>query len=94
MANLVKSARGDTVNFDLLKIKQQMVDAPPATNVAARQSFIDNKLKRRIKKQTQEVIDSAISPVVVAETDPIALDAATGGVVKGELKTLDKKEKK
>ncbi len=95
MANLVKSARGSLVDFDLMKIKQQMADAPTTTNVAARQNFIDNKLKRRLKKQTQEVVDSTVSPVVVSDSDPVAQDAiAVDAGIQDGLKILDKKEKK
>lgn len=50
MSQIVKSAKGQTVDFDLLKIKQQIATAPKPTQVQAREDFIDRKLKRRIKK--------------------------------------------
>ncbi|PPD53418.1 MAG: hypothetical protein CTY12_04880 [Methylotenera sp.] len=62
----VLSARGERVDFDLLKIKQQIAAAPKTVNVTAREDFIDGRLKRRLKRQTQE----AISQVEI-NTDPI-----------------------
>ncbi len=55
MKRVTRSARGTVVDFDLLKIKQQMATAPKTTDVKARESFIDQKFKRRLKKLTQEV---------------------------------------
>ena len=73
MSKAVKSARGQLVDFDLLKIKQQMASAPKTTNVKAREDFIDRKFKRRIKKLTREV--SAVQAVPVeAAVDPKEFD--------------------
>jgi hypothetical protein len=54
----VKSAKGEIVDFDLLKIKAQIASAPKTTNVQAREDFIDRKFKRRLKKLTEEVTDN------------------------------------
>jgi hypothetical protein len=58
MAKGVRSARGEVVDFDLLKIKQQMAAAPKTTNVKAREDFIDQKFKRRLKKMKQIAVDA------------------------------------
>lgn len=58
MKKIVRSARGVPVDFDLLRIKQQMETAPKTTDVAARENFIDQKFKRRLKRLTQEVTTS------------------------------------
>ncbi len=50
-----KSARGEIVDFDLLKIKEQIASAPKTTNVVAREDFIDQKFKRRLRKMTDNV---------------------------------------
>ena len=50
----VRSARGELVNFDLLKIKQQMADIPKPVVVEARENFVDNKFKRQLKRQAME----------------------------------------
>ena len=54
MGRAVRSARGVQVDFDLLKIKQQIASAPKTTDVKARESFIDQKFKRRLKKLTRQ----------------------------------------
>lgn len=51
----IKSARGEIVDLDLLKIKQQISAAPKTTDVTAREDFIDSKLKRRLKRAKQKV---------------------------------------
>jgi len=51
----VRSAKGETVDFDLLKIKSQIASAPKTTNVRAREDFIDQKFKRRLKTLKREV---------------------------------------
>lgn len=77
MKRVTKSARGVSVDFDLLKIKQQMATAPKTTDVKARESFIDQKFKRRLKKLTQEVAAPATvrtEPVAIPAIDPLDAD--------------------
>jgi hypothetical protein len=50
MAKKVRSARGEYIDFDLLKIKEQIASTPKTVDVKAREAFIDKKLSRRIKK--------------------------------------------
>ena len=50
MSVKAKSAKGEMVDFDLLKIKEQIAAAPAPTDVKARQSFVDKRLRRRLKK--------------------------------------------
>lgn len=50
MGKKVRSARGELVDFDLLKIKEQMASAPPPTDVRARQDFIEKRMRRRLKR--------------------------------------------
>lgn len=66
----VLSARGERVDFDLLKIKQQIASAPKTTTVKAREDFIDQKFKRRLARQTREVMNQAATP----ESDPLVED--------------------
>lgn len=47
-----RSARGDQVDFDLLRIKEQIAAGPKPVNVQSREEFIDRKVRRRAKKQT------------------------------------------
>lgn len=55
MASKTRSARGEIVDFDLLKIKQQMSQAPKTTSVKAREDFVDAKFRRRVKQARQKV---------------------------------------
>ena len=50
MSNIVKSARGALVDFDLMRIKEQFSSAPKPISVKAREDFVDQKFKRRLKK--------------------------------------------
>lgn len=59
MSKTVKSARGVEVNFDLMKIKEQIASAPKPTTVKVREDFIDQKFKRRLKKLKRDVVDIA-----------------------------------
>lgn len=71
----VRSARGAIVNFDLLKIKQQMADAPKPVLVEARENFIDNKFKRTVKRQIREAINMATDEVILLDTPkPIVIE--------------------
>jgi hypothetical protein len=49
MAKIGQSARGQTVNFDVLSIKQQLASRPAPVSVSNRRKFIDEKdgIKRR-----------------------------------------------
>lgn len=69
MAKGVKSARGVVVDFDLLKIKQEIASAPKTTSVAARENFIDQKFKRRMKKLKSDVAKTASSAQAPGEID-------------------------
>lgn len=68
MSKKVKSARGEVVDFDLLKIKEQIASAPPPTDVRARQDFIDKRLRRRLKRA--QLPDSVLSKNKVS-VDPV-----------------------
>lgn len=50
----VKSAKGRVIDFDLLKIKRQIADKPLSIDVKARQAFIDQKARRRLRKITKQ----------------------------------------
>lgn len=51
-----KSMKGEIVDFDLLKIKQQMESSPPPIEVSERKEFINNKLQRRVKKAKDDIL--------------------------------------
>lgn len=68
----VKSAKGKVVDFDLLKIKRQIADKPVSIDVKARQVFIDQKARRRLRKITKQATAAAIevSSEVLANVQP------------------------
>jgi len=59
MGKKARSARGVVVDFDLMKIKEQMASAPTPLEVKTRQNFIENRLKRRLKKPALPKVESA-----------------------------------
>lgn len=59
MSKGVKSARGEIVNFDVLQITQQLASSPKPVDVKAREDFIDQKFKRRLKKMQRSVTENA-----------------------------------
>ncbi len=56
----VKSAKGKVIDFDLLKIKRQMSGKPISIDVKARQNYIDQKARRRLRKVTNKAIAATI----------------------------------
>lgn len=62
MARGVRSARGEIVDFDLLRIKENLGQAPKASTVKAREDFIDQKFKRRLRRMTETVAQATTAP--------------------------------
>lgn len=62
MGKSVRSARGELVDFDLLRIRENLGSSPKTSTVKAREDFIDNKFKRRMRR--------------LAETTAVALPTA------------------
>lgn len=60
MGKKVRSAKGEMVDFDFLKIKEQLASAPTPMEVKNRQNFIENRLKRRLKKKLPVVEKAAV----------------------------------
>ena len=73
MPKKVRSAKGEIVDFDLMKIKEQMANAPEPTNVEARQDFIDQKMRRRLKK-IRKKIDEAPLRGRQKSSEPVEVD--------------------
>jgi hypothetical protein len=51
----VKSVKGDTVDFDLLEIKQQL-DSNPPEEIRVRERFIDTRKRRGFKPSPEDMI--------------------------------------
>ena len=69
MSKGVRSARGVVVDFDLLKIKQQIASAPKPAQVQVREDFIDQKFKRRLKRLNTEAAAAAVANQSAADVD-------------------------
>lgn len=50
MSKKVRSSRGEMVDFDLLKIKEEISSSPIPQDVKFRQDYIEKRLRRRLKK--------------------------------------------
>lgn len=61
MSKKVISARGVVVDFDLLKVKQQIAESP-AVDVSARENFVEKRLRRRSRRPVPGT--AAIKPIV------------------------------
>lgn len=76
MARGARSARGEIVDFDLLRIKENLGAAPKASTVKAREDFIDQKFKRRLRRMTETAVTAPVAPrAPVPETTEVAIDA-------------------
>ena len=62
MPKKVRSAKGQVIDFDLLRIKQQLGEAPTPANVQARQDFIDQKMRRRVKRVKDQIAEAKKNP--------------------------------
>ena len=67
MPRRVRSAKGEVIDFDLLKIKEQIASRPPTTDVKKREDFIDRKLRRRVKRIKKEVVAEEVVVETVTE---------------------------
>jgi len=74
MTKLVRTARGLIVDFDLIKIKQQLADMPVPTEVKTRENFVEKRLKRKLRTKSVPTV----TPVVedgVEQPDELEKDS-------------------
>jgi hypothetical protein len=60
MPRLVRSARGQVVDFDLIAIANQLASAPPPVSVNERRLFIDEKDGVKPEKKLAEAVPSQV----------------------------------
>lgn len=63
-----RSAKGEIVDFDLLRIREKLAQKPISLDVKAREDFIDKKLRRRIRKAKQASAVAEASSIVDSGT--------------------------
>ncbi|QDJ96420.1 hypothetical protein Xoosp13_234 [Xanthomonas phage Xoo-sp13] len=56
MSRKVKSVRGEIVDFDLMDIKNRIMNAPTPDTVTQRERFIDKKRRRGSRKKADEIL--------------------------------------
>lgn len=68
----MRSAKGVIVDFDILRIKQQMQKAsPPTATIKAREDFIDKRIRRRVNTlKRQPTIEKTEGEIDVVPTIP------------------------
>lgn len=86
MTKMVRTARGELVDFDLIKIKQQLADSPAPTEVAARENFVEKRLKRKLRTKTvpavaQDPVATAPEIVPVVDEDLVPIVESKNGLV-------------
>lgn len=89
MPRIVRTARGDLVDFDALVIKQKLAEAPMNIEVERRKTFIDAKEgkvrgARRTVPETPTVAPEGVTVGVVPDPDPSWTESPT---------TADRKKK-
>jgi len=100
MGKKVTSAKGEVIDFDYLKIKEQLASAPAPIEVKNRQNFIENRLKRRLKKKLPvvEQTDVNVEPSLPEPSDEIKVEESAvpteTTVVKKAATTKQKARKK
>lgn len=78
MGKKVRSARGEIVDFDLLKVKQEIASGSNV-DVSNREAFVEKRLRRRSKRSTTPVAASKVvateEPVVEPNVDDFEQEA-------------------
>lgn len=92
MGKMVRTAKGEMLDFDRLHIKQQIAARPPSSEVRARQDFIEKKIHRRAKKTYPK---ATVAPVTVEPTLPGAdtMDTVAEPVVQQPVDAVKVKQK-
>lgn len=57
MNKKIKSAKGELVDFQLLKLKQTLTSSPITVEVKNREKFIENKLNRKIIREKNKLLN-------------------------------------
>lgn len=91
MPKKVRSAKGQILDFDLLRIKEQLGDAPKPANVQARQDFIDQKMRRRVKKVKDQIAEAKKNPKPVDVKSNLEVQSSDQGKKIDEAKPQKRK---
>lgn len=95
MPKSVKSARGATVDFDLMKIKESIASDPAPLDVQARQDHIDQRLRRRLRNMKKTPMSTAAkqkAPTSPGQKPPMDVAPASPDVNEEEVDFIDEVE--
>lgn len=92
MSVKTRSARGEVVDFDLLKIKEQIASNPAPTDVKARQNFVDRRLRRRVKNSARTEFDKAMPTTEDLSEDPKLIDEIVEEEVVDQVEEIEENE--
>lgn len=88
MPKLIRSARGEMVNFDLVLIKQEIAANAAPTNVSSREDFIESRIRRRTRragklgiKPSERELGEEVSVAAFEEPEEFAGEEETETVV-------------
>ena len=82
MPRIVRTARGEQVDFDTIVIKQQLAQAPMNIEVARRKEFIDSKEgKQRGQRTSNVTVDGQIEQSYFADNTPVRATAEQAAAV-------------
>ena len=93
MAVRGRSAKGVVVDFDLLRIKEEMAAAPTSIDVQKRQDFIENRMRRRARKKVPQELLNKIPEVEVEKEMPAVEGEAAELVVEEKAAPTPKKSR-
>lgn len=71
MNRTAKSFRGESVNFDLFDIKNQILQAPANETTKAREKFINKKRRRTNKQKIAEVLANKNKPITAEKIETV-----------------------
>lgn len=72
MGRKIRSARGEMVDFDLLKIKAEMSNAPKPLEVKARIDFVESRLRRKaVRTGVQKASEINVEPKPLTDSSEI-----------------------
>jgi len=88
-----RSAKGEMVDFDLIKIKQEIASSPAPQDVKIRQDFIEKRLRRRLNKVAPPApkIESGEDPKMPA-TETLSEEAKLIDAPEEEVKEVEVKK--
>jgi hypothetical protein len=82
MPRIVRTARGEQVDFDTIVIKQQLAQAPMNVEVARRKEFIDSKEGKQRGQRTGNItVDGQIEQSYFVDNAPVRATAEQAAAI-------------